>query len=260
MQNQEKRAFLSIFPVHFVALIKKMRYNRRYPWRVRVCGLTEKRVHSIFFFYGYLCELDGGFMNHKFFSSKNVTTLSVLMALVIVLQALGGSISFGGVTLNFTLIPIVLGAIVLGPVAGAFLGFASGVVVLIQVILAPAGFYYLIWTQSPFVTTMICLWKTTVAGFAAGWLFSLLKKKNQYVAIFVASGIVPIINTALFILGCLCVYDTIAIASAGANVFTFILVGLVTFNFFFEFAINLLVSPALHTVYRVVEKQFRKRR
>lgn len=196
----------------------------------------------------------------NFFSAKNVTSLAILLALVIVLQAFGGSFTIGAVTLNFTLIPLVLGAIVLGPWAGAFLGFASGVVVLIQVILAPAGFYYIIWTNSPLVTTLICLLKTTVAGFVAGWLFEIIAKKNPYVAVFVASGLVPIINTALFILGCLCMWDTIALMSEGMNVFMFILVGLVTFNFFIEFAINLLVSPALHTVYKVVEKQFSKRR
>ena len=49
----------------------------------------------------------------KFFSAKNVTTLAILLALVIVLQAFGGSFTIGAVTLNFTLIPLVLGAIVL---------------------------------------------------------------------------------------------------------------------------------------------------
>lgn len=199
-------------------------------------------------------------MQRNFFSAKMVTTLAILTALVIVLQALGGSFSIGAVTLNFTLIPLVLGAIVLGPLAGAFLGFVSGVVVLIQVILAPAGVYYIMWTNSPLVTTMICLVKTTVAGFVAGWTFRLFEKKNRYAAIFLASGLVPIINTGLFILGCLCMPDTIALMANGENVFIFIVVGLVTFNFFFELAINLLVAPSLHTVYKTVEKQFKKGR
>ena len=197
---------------------------------------------------------------NAFFSAKNITVLAILTALVIVLQAFGGSFNIGAATLNFTLIPLVLGAIVLGPLAGAFLGFISGLVVLIQVILAPAGFYYIIWTNSPFVPTMICLVKTTVAGFVSGWLFRLLEGKNRYLAVFIASGVVPVINTGLFILGCLCMWDTIALMSDGMNVFMFVLVGLVTFNFFIEFAINLLVAPGLHTVYNVVEKQFRRRR
>lgn len=194
----------------------------------------------------------------NFFSAKNVTTLAILLALVIVLQAFGGSFSIGAVTLNFTLIPLVLGAILLGPWAGAFLGLASGIVVLVQVILAPTGFYFIIWSNSPIITALICLVKTTVAGFLAGWLFEAIEKKNPYVAIFVAAGTVPIVNTALFILGCLCMGDTIALVANGQNVFVFILVGLVTFNFFAELAVNLLVAPGLHTVYKVVEKQFKR--
>ncbi len=220
----------------------------------------RKWVNTFFLRVSFI-ELDGGFMKkNNFFSAKNVTTLAILLALVIVLQAFGGSFTIGAVTLNFTLIPLVLGAIVLGPLAGAFLGFASGIVVLIQVILAPAGFYYIIWSNSPIITLLICLVKTTVAGYVAGFLFHWIEKKNKYVAIFVASGIVPIINTALFVLGCLCMSDTIALMAEGANVFVFILVSLVTFNFFIEFAINLLVAPGLHTVYNVVEKQFKQKR
>lgn len=199
-------------------------------------------------------------MKRNFFSAKNVTTLAILLALVVVLQAFGGSFTIGAVTLNFTLIPLVLGAIVLGAWAGAFLGFAGGVIILYQVIVAPAGFYYLIWTYSPFITVMICLVKTTVAGALAGLAFDLIKNKNRYVAVFVAAAIVPIVNTSLFVLGCLCMSNTIAMMANGQNVFVFILVGLVTFNFFIELAINLLVAPGLHTVYNAVEKQFKKRR
>lgn len=198
-----------------------------------------------------------------FFTAKNIATMGVLMALVVVLQVFAGSINIANlVTLNFSLIPIVLGAIVLGPVAGAILGFANGIVILIQVILTPSGFYYIIWTYSPLVTTLICLVKTTVAGFAGGMVFRVISKKNTLAATFVASALVPIINTSLFVLGCLCMSDTILTHQntlpqyQGMNIFIFICVGLVTFNFFIELALNLIVSPALNSVYRVVEKQF----
>ena len=78
-------------------------------------------------------------------------------------------------------------------------------------------------------------------------------------ALFVASGAVPVVNTGLFIVGCLLMSDTIAMASGGTNVLTFILVSLVTFNFFIEFAINLLVAPSLRVVYDVVMKSFRRK-
>ena len=208
-------------------------------------------------------------MNKSFFSTRNVTWLSILLGLVIVLQAALGTVNIGAVQLNFSLIPIVLGALLFGPWVGALLGFASGVVVLIQVIMALSPFYLIIWTESPFVTTMICLFKTTVAGLIAGVLYNLVKKKNKHVAVFLASGIVPIINTALFIIGCLFMNGTITSFRnsllgvmpevGGMNSFVFILIILVTFNFFIEFAINLILAPSLYRVIDVLEKNVLKK-
>lgn len=204
--------------------------------------------------------------NSRFFSAKNVATLGVLLALVIVLSVFGGTINIGTVSLNFSLIPIVLGALVLDPLAGGILGFANGAVVLFQVITG-AGFYAVIWQNSPVVTVLVCLLKTTLAGVLAGFIYRAIAKKNGLVATFVASGLVPVINTGIFVLGCLCMSNAVSIFQSslpaeagfeGMNVMLFILVGLVTFNFFFEFAINLLLAPALHRVYTVVEKQFIK--
>lgn len=196
----------------------------------------------------------------KTFSSKQITGIAVLLALVIVLQAALGSITIGVVQLNFTLIPIVLGAILFGPFAGAFLGFACGVVVLVQVIMGLAPFYVLIWANDPFITLLTCIVKTTVAGLVSGLLFNLLKKKNVYLALFVASGVVPVINTALFVLGCLGMTDSVYVMAGDVNVLKFILVGIVTFNFFIEFAINLIFSPALYRVIGIVDKRYKTKR
>ena len=190
---------------------------------------------------------------NRFFSAKNIAYLAVLLALVIVLQAVGGTVAIGPVSLNFTLIPIVLGAILFGPVVGGILGLACGIVVLVQVIIG-AGFYAIIWAGNPAVTAITCLLKTTAAGVAAGFLYRLISKKNALVAVFVASGIVPVVNTTLFILGMLCMSKVLADAFALSNVFVFILVDLVTFNFFIEFAINLVFAPALHRVVTVAER------
>ena len=68
----------------------------------------------------------------KFFSARNIAYLAVLLALVIVLQMIGTLIGNLGVTApSLVLIPIVLGAILLGPVGGGFLGFAFGLVVVL---------------------------------------------------------------------------------------------------------------------------------
>ena len=190
--------------------------------------------------------------------------MAVLLALVVVLQAALGSIMIGAVQLNFTLIPIVLGAILYGPAVGGILGFACGLVVLIQVMMGGSPFYMVIWTNTPFVTTLTCLVKTTVAGVVAGWLFRILSKKYTLIGVFVASATVPILNTGLFILGCLCMNDSIVLFQnmlpdfIGMNPFIFILVVLVTFNFFVELTINLVLSPMLYRVIGIVDKKFQK--
>lgn len=201
----------------------------------------------------------------QFFTAQNVAIFGVLMALAIVMQVFGGSFTIGTISLNFSLIPIVLAALVVGELGGALVGLGCGIVILIQVIIAPSGFYYIIWSYSPVVTILICLLKTTVAGYVSGVVFKALQKKNSVVAVFVSSGLVPFINTALFVLGCLCMSDTIGVFQqsmpaeyTGMNVLVFVLVVLVTINFFVEFAVNLLVAPAIHTVYKVVAKNLSK--
>ena len=212
-----------------------------------------------------LDRFDGGiFMsNQRGLTSREITGTAILLALVIVLQAFGGTITIGAVQLNFTLIPIVLGAVLFGKWSGLFLGFACGVVVLVQVIMGLAPFYAVIWTYTPVVAALTCIVKTSVAGFVAGLLYEWLEEQNDLVALFVASAVVPVVNTGLFIVGCLCMSESISIFQSlidmgGMNVFVFILVGLITFNFFIELAINLIVSPTLRQVIGIVDKRFKK--
>ena len=81
-----------------------------------------------------------------------------------------------------------------------------------------------------------------------------MSKKNQTLATFIAAAIVPIVNTGLFIIGCLLMTNSVYAMAGTQNVLIFILVSLVTFNFFVEFAINIIVSPALNSVLKIIKK------
>lgn len=201
----------------------------------------------------------------KLLTSKQITGIAVLLALVIVLQMLSGSMMIGQVQLNFSLIPIVLGSVIYGPIIGAMLGLACGIVVLVQVIMGGGLFYVIIWANDPVITVLICLVKTTVAGFLSGTLYKFISKNSNVAAIFVSSAIVPIVNTGLFILGCLCMNDTVLLFQTqlgqvsdfahviGMSPLVFILVILVTFNFFVELAINLILAPTLNRVLKIIK-------
>lgn len=204
----------------------------------------------------------------NFFSARNIAYLAVLTALVIVLQLWGSTIPVGagGLNLSFVLVPLTLGAIMLGPVAGLILGFVFGFVVLMTGVTGANFFTAYVLNDSPFFTTVTVLLKGMAAGAVAGLLNNLIKKKNKYVAAFVAASAVPIINTGIFILGALCMSGSLNtfVSSympdfAGRNIMYIIVVGLVTVNFFIEFAINIVCAPALYTVNSVVEKQIVKK-
>ena len=110
----------------------------------------------------------------KFFSAKRITGMAVLLALVIVLQLVGGYLKIGATPLSFVLVPIVLCGILYGPVAAGVLGFAFGLVVLLQGVFGADGFTMILFNDHPVYTSLLCLVKGTAAGVAAGFLYKLI--------------------------------------------------------------------------------------
>ena len=190
----------------------------------------------------------------KFFSAKRVTGLAVLLALVIVLQLWGNNIKIGATGLSFVLVPIVLGGVLFGPSAGAFLGLVFGFITLMYGVTGADPFTAVLFAEHPFLTSAVCLVKGTAAGLAAGLLFRLIEKKNGYVGVFVASAAAPVVNTGLFILGALLMSDTLSanFVADGSTVLYFLIIGCAGINFLVELAINLMLSPAMYSVIRVV--------
>ncbi len=66
-------------------------------------------------------------MNSK---TKKIVGIGLLTAIVVVLQSLAVGIKFGPFSVTFVLIPIVVGAALYGWIAGAWLGFIFGAIVL----------------------------------------------------------------------------------------------------------------------------------
>ncbi len=194
----------------------------------------------------------------KFYSAKNIATLAVLLALVIVLQLVGTVIGNLGVTApSLVLIPIVLGAVLLGPAGGAILGFAFGLVVVLAGIFGMDKFTFILFSDHPFLTVLLCLVKGTAAGVASGLIFKALRGKNENAAVITASLAAPIVNTGLFILGALLMSDTLNanFVADGQTVLYFLVIGCAGLNFIFEFIINAVASPAIYTVWRIVGKK-----
>lgn len=195
--------------------------------------------------------------------NKNISRmvqLAILLAVVVVLQCFMGSIRVGATSFSVVLVPIVVGAIILGPAAGAFLGFAFGLVVLIYGITGQDAFTNLLFQAHPVFTSIICLGKGAAAGWGAGMLYKLLEKVSPFLASVAAAASAPVLNTGLFILGGL----TLArgtleanLAAFGADsVVVFLVIGCAGVNFLVEFLVNLVLSPAIYRIVTVVKHKF----
>ncbi len=188
--------------------------------------------------------------------------LAVLTAIVLVLQAAGIviKIPFLGTSVALVLIPIALGAMILGPAAGAWLGLVFGVQVYIMGgVMGGDAFTAFLFTNNPLITAGICLVKSPLAGYLAGVIYRLVSKKNELVAVFFAAAITPIINTGVFVLGCLIILDTLEAFAASIgyaqSALHFIFIGCAGLNFVFEFAVNLIFAPALQRIMHIVTKK-----
>lgn len=199
-----------------------------------------------------------------FFTARNVATLGVLIALTIVLQLFASAVPIGTITLNFSLVPMALGAMLLGAAGGGILGFVSGAITFINCALLgrePLTAY--LFQQSPVILTVVCFGKTTVAGVAAGFIFGALKKINITVGAVVSSIALPVINTGLYVLGMVILYPHVAAAlsiESGARVVFEAVLTLIWLNSVLEIAVSGICAPALATVIRVVEKSFYKKK
>ena len=194
--------------------------------------------------------------SNRFFSSRNIAFLAILLALVVVLQVFGSYLRVGATSLSFVLVPIVLGAVLIGPLAGIVLGFAFGLIVLIYGITGADAFTFILFTDHPVLTSVLCLGKGMAAGLVPGLLFAALKKKHRYAGVLTASLSAPVVNTGLFIVGALFMSDTLTqnFVTDGMSVLYFLIIGCAGVNFLIELAINLVASPAIFRVSELVKR------
>ena len=147
--------------------------------------------------------------------TKQLTGTAVLIAIIILLQTMLGSIQIGPFTITLTLVPIIIGAVLYGPLTGAFLGLVFGVIVSIQVVTGAAG-----------------------AG------STMMLEMNP-----VATILAPIVNTGIFIVALVTIFGPLAKqwaeAAGSASVASYILAGIIGVNFVVELAADVILAPII---------------
>ncbi len=180
---------------------------------------------------------------------------AVLAALIVILQLVASGIKIGPFTITLSLVPIILGACLFGPVSGAILGAVFGGMVCISVVTGADPGGHLMFLQLPVLTLFLCLLKSTAAGLVAGILYRLVKNKD--LGAILAAVVCPICNTGILCIGILAFYNELvtgwAIAEGFSNAIGYVILGMVGINFLVELAINLVLAPVILRVLSIVK-------
>lgn len=187
---------------------------------------------------------------------KRMVGLATLCAITFVLQFwIAGILPKlpigGGTAINLALIPVVVGAILYGPVGGLMVGLFLGAVTLLPG--QGAEGFYVNWYMT-ILAIVLCLAKAGLAGFLSGLAFKLLFKKNYYVANYATAIVAPIVNTGIFLL----LYGVlIYIMTGSAYGPTFAATATaVWIMFLVELSVNILFAPALATLTKILTRNY----
>ena len=184
---------------------------------------------------------------------QRMTGLALLTALIVVLQLVATFIKVGPFPITLALAPIIIGAALYGPKAGAYLGGVFGVVVLVACVMGwdPGG--SLLWNAQPILTGVLCVGKGAAAGWAAGMVYKAMARVNPMAGVVLAGIVSPVANTGIFLLALYFPFHSFLVAWAsavGADIATYILTVLVGVNFLVEMAVNLVLSSV---IVRIIE-------
>lgn len=132
---------------------------------------------------------------------RYMTELALLIAIVLVMKLTGlASIPVGPLVMTFTMVPIAIGAMLMGPLAGGILGMVYGFTSFYDAVTGASLMTGVFFQLNPISTFILCVGTRTLVGVLAGWLFRGLKKidPTKTVSYFAVGLATPLLNTLCF--------------------------------------------------------------
>ncbi len=139
-------------------------------------------------------------MNQSKFSTKYLVELALLVAIVLLMAFTPiGYIKTLGLEITLIVVPVAVGAVVLGPAAGAILGGVFGVTSFIQCF-GMSAFGTVLLGINPVFTFLVCVPTRILEGLLTGYIYKGLRQTrlNANVSVTLANICCPILNTAFF--------------------------------------------------------------
>jgi len=184
---------------------------------------------------------------------RNAKTLwmvqtAILSAIIIIMTFTPiGYLKVGVIDITFMMIPVVIGAVIVGPACGAFLGGVFGITSFLQCFgISPFGTTLL--GINPIFTFIMCMVPRILMGLFVGLIFKALSKidKTKIWSFAVASLSGAVINTILFVVGALILFFGTSeyIQGFGKNLLAILSV-LITINAVIEAAVCMVAGTAI---------------
>lgn len=132
-------------------------------------------------------------MNTKSFKqTRTLALLGIMTGIIVFLSAVPGLgfIPVGPIQATILHVPVVIVAIVEGPIVGGILGLVFGIVSLLNALLRPQPFSFL------FLNPIVAILPRILIGVLTGLLFNALRKTSlNKLAITISAGIGSLVNT-----------------------------------------------------------------
>lgn len=133
--------------------------------------------------------------NRNFFTTGRIATIGLLFGIVLFLDLTKlGYISIGLMNLTLMHIPVIIGAIIEGPIVGMIIGLLFGISSMINQMMTPTPTYFI------FMNPVISIGVRVLLGYVSGVVFKVLKNKNMAVAS-VASALLGTLTNTVGVLG-----------------------------------------------------------
>lgn len=135
----------------------------------------------------------------KKISTRDFVLLALLIAILIVLGFVNIPMP-AGLSITFNMIPVAIGAIALGPLGGAIVGGAFGVISFLQCfgICGFSGMGAALAAIDPFLAFVQRFFPRLLDGFLLGYIFRLARRLNPYAGCAVTGFFAAFLNTLFF--------------------------------------------------------------
>ena len=132
-----------------------------------------------------------------------MTQLSLLVAILLVMNyiPLLGYVQFGPISASLLTVPVAIGAMTMGPLAGAILGGVFGATSFIQMVEGKSQMGTQLFSVNPFGAFVVSFVARVLMGLCAALIFNALRKampKKEKLCCVIGAICTPVLNTVFF--------------------------------------------------------------